>query len=194
MFEKQEFIASAFNFSQIPKERLPEVVLCGRSNAGKSSFINSFFNNKSLAKISSSPGKTRSINYYKINNKFYIVDLPGYGYAKVSKTEREKWGKLINEFFNNSGHIVLAIHFIDCRHKPTELDIQLNNFLKELDIPYIVLLNKIDKLKQSEISPAKKNIKIFFPELSDNDNLMIYSAIKKTGKKEMLKRFSSLFL
>lgn len=187
------FVASAFNLSQIPKERFPEVVLCGRSNAGKSSFINSLFNNNSLAKISSSPGKTRSINYYKIDNKFYLVDLPGFGYAKVSKTEREKWGKLINEFFNNSGKIVLAIHFIDSRHKPTELDIQLNTFLKEVDIPYIVVLNKIDKLKQSEITPAKKNIKTFFPELSDNDNLMIYSSIKKTGKKEMLKRISSLF-
>src|SRR3989339_1840308 len=99
MFEKQQFIKSAFNLSEIPKCRLPEVVLCGRSNVGKSSFINSLFNKKGLAKTSSSPGKTKSLNFYLVEKKFYMVDLPGFGYAKVSKTEREKWQKLIEDYF-----------------------------------------------------------------------------------------------
>ena len=105
MFENQKFITSAFQTTEIPKERLPEVVLCGRSNVGKSSFINSLFNRKNLAKTSSTPGKTRSINYYDIDSKFYIVDLPGYGYAKISQAERKKWGKLVNDFFSISGQI-----------------------------------------------------------------------------------------
>ena len=125
MFENQKFIASAFSIAELPKEKLPEVVLCGRSNVGKSSFINSLFNRKNLAKTSSTPGKTRSINYYDIDSKFYLVDLPGYGYAKISQSERKKWGKLINDFFTTSKNIVLTVHVLDSRHKPTELDLSL---------------------------------------------------------------------
>ena len=116
MFENQKYITSVFSTSELPKERLPEVVLCGRSNVGKSSFINSLFNRKNLAKTSSTPGKTRSINYYDIDSRFYMVDLPGYGYAKISQSERKKWGKLVNDFFANSNHIHLTIHIIDSRH------------------------------------------------------------------------------
>jgi GTP-binding protein len=105
MFKKQEFVKSVYNVSQLPETKKPEIILCGRSNVGKSSFINSLFNRKDLAKISSTPGKTRSINYYLINEKFYIVDLPGFGYAKISKKEREFWGNLIKDFLNASGNI-----------------------------------------------------------------------------------------
>lgn len=193
MFDKQEFVTSVFQLKDLPKENLPEIVLCGRSNVGKSSFINSFFNRKNLAKTSSTPGKTRSINYYRIDDNFFVVDLPGYGYAKTSLKEREYWSRLIGDFFSASKQISLALHFIDSRHKPTELDFQLNNLLNELSIPYIIVLNKIDKLKQSELSAAKKNITSFFPEASFGDNLLYYSSVKKTGKKEMVNRFSSLF-
>ena len=193
MFEKQSFIKSVYNLKDIPKVRLPEIILCGRSNVGKSSFINSLFNRKDLAKISSTPGKTRSINYYLIDDKFYIVDLPGYGYAKASKAEREKWGRLVSEFIGKSGHIVLACHLIDSRHKPTELDHQLNSLLKYYQIPYTVILSKIDKLKQSEIKPAKKKVTENFPELNSGENFFVYSAVKKTKKKEILKKISSLF-
>jgi GTP-binding protein len=193
MFEKQQFIKSAYNVNDIPKLRLPEVILFGRSNVGKSSFINSLFNRKSLAKTSSTPGKTRSINYYLIDEKFYIVDLPGYGYAKTSLKERKYWGKIIGEYISVSGHISLGIHLIDSRHDPTDLDLKLNLLLKEQRIPYIVLLNKVDKLKQSEIAKAKKNIKTFFPELSNEDSLLLYSAIKKTGRKDILSYLSKLF-
>lgn len=193
MFENPKFIASAYSVTDLPKEKLSEVVLCGRSNVGKSSFINSIFKRKNLAKTSSTPGKTRSINYYDIDSKFYIVDLPGYGYAKISQSERKKWGNLINDFFSKSGHIQLTIHLIDSRHKPTELDIKLNGMLRSLNIPYIVLLNKSDKLKQSEFSKAKKMVIEYFPELLLNENLFYYSSVKGTGNKEIKKLLTALF-
>jgi GTP-binding protein len=193
MFENPTFIASAFDLTQLPKVKLPEVVLCGRSNVGKSSFINSLFNRKNLAKTSSTPGKTRSINYYDIDSKFYVVDLPGYGYAKINLAERKKWGKLINDFFASSKNIQYTIHIIDSRHKPTELDVNLNRMLSELNLPYIVLLNKSDKLKQSEFSISVKSVKEMFPELLLNENLFFYSSVKGTGIKEIKKLLATLF-
>lgn len=193
MFKEQKFIKSVYSIEDIPKLRLPEVVLCGRSNVGKSSFINSLFNRKDLAKISSTPGKTRSINYYQIDNNFYIVDLPGYGYAKVSVSERKKWAKLIEDFFSNSGMISLVIHIIDSRHKPTELDVQLNTLLKNLNLPYFFLLNKSDKLKQSEFKTSFKNLSEQFPEARLNENTFFYSSIKGTGKKEIKSFLLSTF-
>lgn len=193
MFEHQKFVASAFKLSELPKEKLPEVVLCGRSNVGKSTFINSLFKRKNLAKTSSTPGKTRSINYYDIDSKFYIVDLPGYGYAKISQSERKKWGNLINDFFSTSKNINLTIHLIDSRHHPTELDVKLNDMLRSLDIPYIVLLNKSDKLKQSEYTIAREKIIEVFPELILNENLFFFSSIKGTGNKEIKKLLTALF-
>ena len=193
MFEKHQFIKSAFNLSEIPKQRLPEVILCGRSNVGKSSFINSFVNRKDLARVSSTPGKTRSINFYEIDSKFYVVDLPGYGYAKTSKAERTKWSKLIGEFISKSSHVQLAIHFIDSRHEPTELDNHLNKLLHELNIPYIILLSKVDKLKQSEVNLARKNLEKFFPDIDLNSNVVFYSSLELRGKKEITKLFEEMF-
>lgn len=193
MFKEQKFVKSVYSVEDIPKHRLPEIVLCGRSNVGKSSFINSLFNRKDLAKISSTPGKTRSINYYQIDNKFYLVDLPGYGYAKVSATKRKKWAKLIEEFFTKSGFINLVIHIIDSRHKPTELDIQLNQLLKQLQLPYLFLLNKSDKLKQSEFKIVAKQLTEVFPEAKIDENAFFYSSVKGTGKKEVKNYLSSIF-
>lgn len=193
MFQKQQFIKAVFKLNELPKNRLPEVILCGRSNVGKSSFINSFFSRKDLAKVSSTPGKTRSINYYEIDSKFYIVDLPGYGYAKASKLEREHWSKLISEFISKSNHIRLAIHFIDSRHKPTVLDIYLNELLHDLKIPYIILLSKVDKLNQAEIAAATKNLKEFFTNIDIESHSVLYSAIKLKGKKEIAKLFVEIF-
>jgi GTP-binding protein len=193
MFKNQQFIASVFNVSGLPKFNLPEIILCGRSNVGKSSFINSLFNRKDLAKTSSTPGKTRSINYYLIDNKFYFVDLPGYGYAKASLSERKKWGNLIDDFLKISKNIELTFHLIDSRHNPTELDIQLNKLLKQLEIPYVVLLNKSDKLKHSELSKNLKKIKNFFPELVYNQNLFYFSSIDSTGNKDVKKILSAIF-
>lgn len=193
MLDESKFVKSVFTIKELPKDNLPEIILCGRSNVGKSSFLNSLFNKKDLAKTSSTPGKTRSINYYLIDKKFYIVDLPGFGYAKISKTEREYWAMLIQEFLSESKNIWLAFHLIDSRHKPTELDFKLNAMLHFFNIPFVVLLSKIDKLKQSEISDAKKNAIESFPELSLEDNLLIYSAVKNFGRKEILQRLSKIF-
>ena len=193
MFAKINFERSVYRLIDLPKKSLPEVILCGRSNVGKSSFINSIFNRKNLARISSTPGKTRSINYYNIDEKFYLVDLPGFGYAKVSKVEREKWGRLVSEFVHNAKNIELAIHFIDSRHKPTEVDIKLNELLKFANIPYLVLLSKSDKLKQSDFKIAINNITPTFPELILDENLFFYSTIKGRGKKEIINRLSKLF-
>lgn len=193
MFETQNFIKSVYNLNELPKLRLPEVILCGRSNVGKSSFLNSLFNRKNLAKVSSSPGKTRSINYYKIDERFYVVDLPGFGFARVSKTERERWGKLVGDFLGGSDYISLAFHIIDSRHKPTVLDEELNSLLLSYNIPYVVILSKIDKLNQAQIAVSQKVVKEIFPALEYGKNLFAYSAIKKTGQKEVLKKLSEYF-
>jgi GTP-binding protein len=193
MFENVSFISSVYNLKDVPHNALPEVILCGRSNVGKSSFINSLFNRKSLAKISSSPGKTRSINFYDIDETFYIVDLPGYGYAKISKSEREKWGKLVSGYIHEGQNIALALHFIDSRHKPTQLDVMLNEMLKTTGIPYFFILTKTDKLKQSEFSQSAKILSEVFSEAKINENIVLFSSIKGRGQKEIKKIFRNMF-
>ncbi|MBU0559821.1 MAG: ribosome biogenesis GTP-binding protein YihA/YsxC [Bacteroidetes bacterium] len=189
-----KFVKSIANLKDIPKDGLPEVILCGRSNVGKSSFINSLFNKKNLAKTSSTPGKTRTLNYYLVENKFYLVDLPGFGYAKVSKKEREDWQRLIENYLQTSANIKLAFHLIDSRHSPTQLDILLHNFIRDLEIPNNIILSKIDKLKQSEAASSKRTVVEFFPELNLGDNLFVYSSIKNTGKKEITRLLENLFI
>lgn len=193
MFENQKFITSVYDLKKLPAKKLPEVILAGRSNVGKSSLINSLFNRKDLAKTSSTPGKTRSINYYEIDEKFYVVDLPGFGYAKTSKIEREFWSKLINEFFKTSESIKLVVHLIDCRHKPGDLDVKLNEILNYFSLPYIFLLSKVDKLKQSEVIQSQKTLQSVFPEVEPDSNLLLYSSVKGKGKKELLRLMHSLF-
>lgn len=193
IFSQQKFVKSVFKLDELPKRQLPSIILCGRSNVGKSSFINSFFNRKDLAKVSSTPGKTRSINFYEIDDKFYIVDLPGYGYAKSSKTERKHWADLIEAFMTNSKSIKLAIHFIDSRYEPTQLDLYLNMLLHNLEIPYIILLSKVDKLNQSEIAAARKNLTKKFPDLDYNSQSVLYSSVTNRGKKEVAALFNEMF-
>ncbi len=193
MFEKQEFIKSVYNLSELPKNKLPEIILCGRSNVGKSSFINSLFNRKNLAKTSSTPGKTRSINYYLVDDKFYVVDLPGYGYAKTSQKERKFWAKLIGDFISSSQNISLAFHLIDSRHKPTELDIKLNDLLKSTMIPFVIVLNKSDKLKQAEFKESVDQLKNIFTDIKIDDGILFYSSVKNTGRKQVLNLLSELF-
>ena len=193
MFENVSFIKSVYNLKEIPRSAQPEVILCGRSNVGKSSFINSLFNRKSLAKISSSPGKTRSINFYDVDETFYVVDLPGYGYAKTSKSEREKWGKLVSGYILEGQNIALALHFIDSRHKPTQLDVVLNEMLKTNSISYFFVLTKTDKLKQSEFSQSAKKLSEVFSEAKINENIVLYSTTKGRGQKEIKRIFRNMF-
>lgn len=190
--EKIKFLRSINDLNHLPDLKLPEIVLCGRSNVGKSSFINSFFNRKGIAKTSSTPGKTRSLNYYLVDEKLYIVDLPGYGYSKISKSERNRWQELIENYFSTSEKIELACHFIDSRYNPTSLDMLLHNYLKEIELNYIVILTKVDKLKQSELAKAKREITKTFPELIFGKNLFLYSAAKGIGKKDLQKKFNKL--
>lgn len=181
-----QFHKAVYKVAELPKDNIPEVVLCGRSNVGKSSFINCLLSSKT-AKTSSQPGKTRSINYYLIEKKFYFVDLPGFGYAKVSKSERDAWQKLIDDYFKQSKNIKLVIHLIDSRHEPTSLDFMLNEYLEQLGLPYAVVLNKIDKLKQAEIAAAKKTVAASFPHLEVHKDIFPFSAVTGIGKKELIK-------
>ncbi len=193
MFKQISFEKSVFELSQIQQVILPQLILCGRSNVGKSSFINSLFNRKNLAKTSSTPGKTRSINFFNVDDSFYVVDLPGYGYAKSSKAEREKWSKLVTDFIKNSANIKHAFHFLDCRHNPTELDIKLHSWLIINQIEFSIILNKIDKLSQSDLNKAVKSINGFIPHLKPGKNLFFYSSIKGRWKAPVRKKILDLF-
>jgi GTP-binding protein len=193
MFKNIHFYKSVFELDKLPKSDLKQLILCGRSNVGKSSFINSISKRKGIAKISSTPGKTRSINFYLVDEKYFIVDLPGFGYAKISQAEREKWGKLVSNYILNSDNIIHAFHIIDSRYKPTELDVQLNLWLKSADLDYSIILNKADKLNQSETHKTIKNIKVIFPGLELNNNLFLYSSVTGKWKRPIEKRITELF-
>jgi GTP-binding protein len=183
---------SVFHLKDLPKLKNPEIILCGRSNVGKSSFLNTIFNRKNIAKTSSTPGKTRSLNYYLVNEKFFIVDLPGFGYAKVSKKEREAWQNLVDGYIQSDRNFVHAFHFIDSRHEPSTLDLMLNEFITNLGIPFTIILSKIDKLNQSEISKAEKSLKSYFPDISYYDDVIKFSATKGFGKKMVLNKIDEI--
>ena len=159
-----KFEISAVGPKQYPNNNLPEIVLAGKSNVGKSSFINTLLNRKNLARTSSEPGKTRQINFYNIDSTFYFVDLPGYGYSKMSHQEQEKVGKFIEEYLFSRKEIELIVQIIDIRHKPTENDILMLNFIKSTGIPYIIIANKADKIAitkvDSYIEDLKKDLNI----------------------------------
>lgn len=191
---KIEFIKAVYNLNEMPVKELPAVILGGRSNVGKSSFINTLFYPAKVAKTSSTPGKTRSINYYLVENKFYLIDLPGFGFAKVSKAERDHWKNLIEKFIELNKNIVLSFHIIDSRHLPTQLDIDFNQFLAKKNVPCNIVLNKIDKLKQSEIAKSVRDVVGIFPELINGENLFLFSAITGRGKKEIIRILTALLL
>lgn len=154
-----EFTISAVEPKQYPGENLPEIALAGRSNVGKSSFINKMINRKALARTSSKPGKTQTLNYYFINNFFYFVDVPGYGYAKVSKTEREAWGKMMETYFSQREPLRATILVVDIRHKPSNDDVMMYDFLKHYQIPVIIIATKLDKIKKGQVSKQVKLVK-----------------------------------
>ena len=193
MLENIKFIKSIYLIKDLPEASKPEVILCGRSNVGKSSLINSLFNRKNLAKTSSTPGKTRSINYYEVDRKFFLVDLPGFGYAKISKKERQHWASLIEGYLAESRNISLAFHLIDSRHRPTELDLKLHELLEYYRISYSIILTKIDKLNQSQLAKTKRNISEIIPGLNIGYNLFAYSSVKGTGKKLIIQKLAEIY-
>ena len=183
--QKAEFILSAASPKDFVKDGLPQVAFAGRSNVGKSSVINRLLNRKNFARVGAAPGKTIHINYFKIDRAFYLVDLPGYGYAKVSKSERDRWGKLMESYFAHPELMTLGVMIVDSRHKPTADDCTMAQWFKDTGCPLIVVANKLDKLKKSEIEPSLQTIRETL-ELGEETTLIPFSAEKGTGRDELL--------
>lgn len=185
-FAKVEFVRSAANWSGFLRDGLPQFAFAGRSNVGKSSVINRLVGRKNLAYVGASPGKTTQINYFLVDKSAYLVDLPGYGYAKVSRAEKERWGRLMESYFQDEGGILTAgVLIVDIRHKPTENDLTMHTWFRETGCPEIVVANKLDKLKKSQVEPALALIRETL-ELTDKDILVPFSAEKGTGKEELI--------
>lgn len=173
-----KFEISAVGSKQYPTNNLPEIVLAGKSNVGKSSFINTMINRKSLARTSSEPGKTRQINFYNIDSKFYFVDLPGFGYSKMSHTEQEKVGKFIEEYLFNRKNIACIVLLIDIRHNPSENDIMMFNYIRSIGAPHIVIANKADKIAPTKVDSYVENLRKLL-EANDDDIILPFSSEKK---------------
>ena len=179
------FVRSAAAAKDFPRDGLPQVVFAGRSNVGKSSVINRLLNRKNIAKVGSAPGKTTHINYFLIDEKLYLVDLPGYGYAKVSQAEKARWGKLIESWFADSSLMTLGVSIVDARHKPTADDVTMAECFKATGKPFVVVANKLDKLKRSEIEGNLALIRQTL-DLPDSVKVIPFSAEKGTGREELL--------
>ena len=177
--------------SQYPEVDLPEFMLVGRSNVGKSSFINTLVNRKNLAYTSGKPGKTQTLNFYLVNESFYLVDVPGYGYASVDKKTQEKFGKMIEEYLEKRDELIRVFMLIDFRHKPTEDDKLMYNFLKYYNIPVTVVATKVDKVGSSKIEKNKKII-LDTLDLVVGDDLVLFSSVNKLGRDDILKKIEEL--
>ena len=182
-----DFVTSAVRRSQYPTDNKPEFLLVGRSNVGKSSFINTLNNRKNLARTSSIPGKTQTLNFYLINKEFYLVDVPGYGFAKVSKKLKNKFGMIIEDYLKMRENLKEVFMLVDFRHKPTEDDVLMYNYLKYYNIPVTIIATKSDKVSRNSYD---KNTKIIKDTLNmiDEDNIILFSVVNKTGKKEVHER------
>lgn len=185
-FARAEFARSAGARDQFLRDGLPQFAFAGRSNVGKSSVINRLLNRKNLAYVGASPGKTTQVNYFLVDGRAYLVDLPGYGYAKVSRAEKERWGRLMESYFQDeAGRITAGVLIVDIRHKPTADDMTMHTWFRESGCPEIVVANKLDKLKKSQVEPALTLIRETL-ELAAGDILVPFSAEKGTGKEELL--------
>ena len=180
-----EFLISAASPKDFPKNRMPEIAFAGKSNVGKSSVINRLLQRKNFARVGEKPGKTIHVNYFTVDKQCYFVDLPGYGFAKVSQAEKERWGRLMEDYFA-AGRIDLGILIVDARHAPTNNDITMANWFLESQCPFVVVANKLDKLKKSEIEPNLKTIREDL-ELPDACPVIPFSAEKGTGREDLLK-------
>lgn len=178
-----DILLSATNKSHYPQDDIPEVALAGRSNVGKSSFINTMLNRKNLARTSGKPGKTQLLNFFNIDDKLRFVDVPGYGYARVSKKEREKWGKMIEEYLTSRENLRAVISLVDLRHEPSADDVQMYEFLKYYEIPVILVATKADKIPRGKWNKHESMIKKKL-DFDITDTFIIFSSINKTGVEE----------
>ncbi len=184
--QKTEFLTSAAAPTAFPRDGLPQIAFAGRSNVGKSSVINRLLQRKNFARVGASPGKTVHINYFLVDGQLYFVDLPGYGYAKVSQAERQRWGTLIEAYFA-SGLLTLGIMIVDARHAPTANDKIMANWFQQSGCPYVVVANKLDKLKKSEIAGNLETIRTEL-NLETKTPIVPFSAEKGTGREELMEK------
>lgn len=191
IIRKAEIIMTAVKKEQYPATVVPEIAFAGKSNVGKSSMINALLNRKSLARTSSQPGKTQTINFYNINDMLNFVDLPGYGYAKVSKTEKDKWGTMIDTYLHNRNQLKEVFLLVDIRHEPSQNDIQMYNWIKSCGFTGFVIASKADKLSRSQqiksVAVIKKTL-----EIKDNGLVFPFSAASKAGVEEIWDLFENL--
>ena len=184
-FQNVEFLISAASPKDFPAVRLPEIAFAGKSNVGKSSVINRLLQRKNFARVGDKPGKTIHVNYFTLDRKCYLVDLPGYGFAKVSQSEKERWGKLMEDYFA-ANRITLGVLIVDYRHPPTNNDVTMARWFLDSGCPFVVVANKMDKLKKCELEPNLKTIREDL-ELPDNCPIIPFSAEKGDGRDALVK-------
>ena len=185
-FQKVEFLISAASPKDFPKTRLPEIAFAGKSNVGKSSVINRILQRKNFARVGETPGKTIHVNYFTVDSKCYFVDLPGYGFAKVSASEKARWGKLMEDYFA-ANRIDLGVMIVDYRHPPTNNDITMANWFIQSGCPFVVVANKMDKLKKSELLPNLETIRKDL-ELPEGTPIIPFSAEKGNGRDDLVRK------
>lgn len=179
IIKSSDYALSAVKDSQYPKDDYPEVALAGRSNVGKSSLINAFLKRKNLARTSGQPGKTQTLNFYMVNKSFYLVDVPGYGYAKVSQRQREQFGQMIQDYLETRANLTGLIILVDARHDPSKDDVAMCDYAQYLDLPILVVCTKMDKLKKSQASQVAQRVHNALHIRNDNVTLMTFSAVSK---------------
>ena len=185
-FQNVEFLISAASPKDFPKNRLPEIAFAGKSNVGKSSVINRLLQRKNFARVGERPGKTIHVNYFTLDSKCYLVDLPGYGFAKVSASEKARWGKLMEDYFA-ANRIDLGVMIVDYRHPPTNNDITMANWFIQSGCPFVVVANKMDKLKKSELLPNLETIRKDL-ELPEGTPIIPFSAEKGNGRDDLVRK------
>jgi len=186
-----ELFISAVRRSQYPTDKKPEFLLVGRSNVGKSSFINTIVNRKNIARVSATPGKTQTLNFYEVNNSFYLVDVPGYGYALQGKDQQKKFGMMIEEYLEKRDELKRVFMLVDFRHKPTEDDLLMYNFLKYYHIPVTIVATKVDKVSSSKKDASYKALTDSL-DLVVGDDIVLFSSVTKLGREEILNKIENL--
>ena len=185
IIKNSDYAVSAVREDQYPKDNLPEIALAGRSNVGKSSLINTLLRRKNLARTSSQPGKTQTLNFYIVNEEFYLVDVPGYGYAKVSQKQREAFGEMIQDYLETRPNLKGLIILVDARHEPTKDDIAMYDYAQYLNLPILVVCTKMDKIKKSQVNKVLSNLKKHLDLSYENVSVLTFSSVSKLHVKEL---------